>query len=165
MKLRLLLHSECNRSCSGCCNKDWDLAALPIVSSFKGFSEIMLTGGEPMLHSDLIFSTIESIKKEDTKVPIYLYTADVSKVRRVLTLLSELDGLTLTLHNQEDIIPFEAFNSFLLFSDFINKSLRLNVFKGVDLNAFDLSMWRVKKDMEWVKNCPLPLDEVFMRLS
>ena len=26
--LRLLLWEECNRTCQGCCNKDWDLSSL-----------------------------------------------------------------------------------------------------------------------------------------
>jgi hypothetical protein len=43
------------------------------------------------------------------------------------------------------------------------KSLRLNVFKGVSVPK-TWSNWIVKKNMVWIKNCPLPEDEVFMKL-
>jgi molybdenum cofactor biosynthesis enzyme MoaA len=42
-KLRLLVTSECNRSCSGCCNKEWDLDKLPVCESYKDYDEIYLT--------------------------------------------------------------------------------------------------------------------------
>ncbi|MBU1087771.1 MAG: hypothetical protein KKD05_09695, partial [Candidatus Omnitrophica bacterium] len=53
-KLRLLLFTECNRNCNGCCNNDWDLKSLLNEHLFKEYSEILLTGGEPMLHPELI---------------------------------------------------------------------------------------------------------------
>ena len=39
-KLRLLLFTNCNRGCEGCCNLDWDLASLPIVDDFSQYDEI-----------------------------------------------------------------------------------------------------------------------------
>ncbi len=37
---------------------------------------------------------------------------------------------------------------------------------GVDIpDEIDLSNWIVKADIEWIKNCPLPENEVFMRMS
>jgi molybdenum cofactor biosynthesis enzyme MoaA len=51
-KLRLLVTERCARSCSGCCNHDWDLAALPTCESYAGYDEVLLTGGEPMLYPE-----------------------------------------------------------------------------------------------------------------
>ena len=48
------------------------------------------------------------------------------------------------------------------------QNLRLNVFKGIDLMNVDTqhtALWKIKTNIEWVKNCPLPKDEVFMRLG
>ena len=42
--------------------------------------------------------------------------------------------------------------------------MRLNIFHNVDIAKIDLVKWIVKKDITWIKNCPLPKDEVFMRL-
>ena len=49
-KLRLLLLDDCNRNCPGCCNRDWDLQALPLCQDYTPYRLIMLTGGEPMLY-------------------------------------------------------------------------------------------------------------------
>ena len=42
-------------------------------------------------------------------------------------------------------------------------NVSLNVFKGVDLGNEPTGQWKVKRDIEWEKNCPLPTDEVFMQ--
>ena len=73
--------------------------------------------------------------------------------------------MTLTLHGQEDVEDFKFLNGMILKGGRLigNKSLRLNVFKGVDLTGIDLSRWQVKPDIEWIKDCPLPGDEVLKR--
>ena len=44
------------------------------------------------------------------------------------------------------------------------RSLRLNIFKNVKLpNNLDLRYWNTKLNMEWIKDCPLPKNETFMR--
>ena len=48
---------------------------------------------------------------------------------------------------------------------YVKKSLRLKVFKGVDVSGIDLSLWDVKDNIEWIKDCPLPEDEVLMRYN
>jgi len=97
-KLRLLLFSECNRSCEGCCNKDWDLKSLPIVKSYEGYDEIMLTG-----------DTIINIKKQNNTAKIYLYTALTKKPMDIEIILSELDGIVITLHEPIDAFYFHNF--------------------------------------------------------
>ena len=47
---------------------------------------------------------------------------------------------------------------------FKTKSFRLNVFKGVDISKLNTFGWKVKDEIEWIKNCSLPEDEVFMQL-
>lgn len=72
-KLRLLLLDDCNRNCPGCCNRDWDLQALPLCQDYTPYRLIMLTGGEPMLYPEIIREAIAAIRRQ-TNVPIYLYT-------------------------------------------------------------------------------------------
>lgn len=165
-KLRLVLFEECDRTCEGCCNKDWDIKNLPVVEeSFKDFDKIFLTGGEPLLDTELLVSTIKKIK-EETTAPIYLYTAKVDSPFILSNLLhSYIEGITLTLHEPEDRELFVILNS--IFRCNFEKgrfSLRLNVFKGVDISGIDTSIWKVKQDIEWIEDCPLPEDEVLMRL-
>jgi molybdenum cofactor biosynthesis enzyme MoaA len=166
MKLRLLVTKDCDRSCKGCCNKNWDLDGLETVQSFKGYDEVLLTGGEPMLDRDRLLRVIDRIKQENPDAKIYMYTAMVKKpVALTSILLHYLDGITLTLHEKSDVKDFMRFDTLLSTCLTSAKSLRLNVFKGINVNEEHLRCaWIVKSGMKWIKDCPLPKDEVFMKI-
>ncbi len=167
-KLRLLITKECNRNCAGCCNKDWDLDSLPIINSYKGFKLIMLTGGEPMLKPLGIVDVIGEIKEQNKEAKIILYTAKIDEIGKIVGLLCFLDGITITLHEQADVADFVAFYDFMIMYEnqlsLKDKSLRLNVFAGIDMTGVDTSGFIVKDNIEWIENCPLPEDEVFGRI-
>ena len=163
-KLRLLLFKECNRNCEGCCNKYWNLDNIQICNSFKDYDEIILTGGEPMLRPDVIKQTVNDIKKENNKAKIYMYTAYTHN-NELLNILKQVDGLTLTLHDESDILPFWKFH-YKLIKLKLNKSLRLNIFKPLKLyNCPTLKNWKIKNNITWDKGALLPTNEVFMRLE
>jgi hypothetical protein len=162
-KLRLLVTKKCNRTCPGCCNKDWDLDNLPICDSFDGYKEVILTGGEPMLNPNNLIYLIKEIRKE-SQAPIYLYTAKVDNIQRALSILFFIDGITVTIHEETDWDSVAEFNRLLPTN--CRKSLRLNVFKECNLPSYDeFYKWKVKDSIEWIENCPLPTDEVFMKLG
>ena len=158
-KLRLLVTKECNRKCNGCCNKDWDLDNLPVCTDYSLYDEIIITGGEPTLRNDLVF-IITEIKKVNPTAKILMYTANCKySVFLSALVMLYLDGITVTLHTKRDLRSFVEFETGLPKN---NKSLRLNVFKGVPVPALKHN-WIVKSNITWIKNCPLPEDEVFMR--
>ncbi|MCP4900901.1 MAG: radical SAM protein [bacterium] len=161
MKLRLLLTETCNRSCDGCCNKDWDLSALPVCEDFTPYDMIILTGGEPMLFPLQVKETIRQIRQQ-TPAPIVLYTARPTQELAAMLLTGALNGVTLTLHKQRDIKPFQNLREALGMG---SPTLRLNVFAGISLHGVETSGWKVRAGMKWIKDCPLPDDEVFMRLA
>ena len=168
MQLRLLLWDDCNRHCPGCCNKDWDLDALPVCSDFTPFEMIILTGGEPMLYPGQIDQVIDEIVAQ-TRTPIAIYSAKTDCVEAYLHLVNRhlmgeinLLGFTITLHSQADVKPWQQL-AYLLDPAHRHLSLRLNVFKGIDISKADTRGWKVKRDMVWLKNCPLPTNETFMR--
>ena len=105
-KLRLLLFEECDRDCPGCCNRDWDLRSLPVCRDFTPYQGIMLTGGEPMLHPEIIREAVAEIRAQ-TQAPIYLYTA---RTQGLDYLMPILDGVTLTLHDPRDCLPLWRFD-------------------------------------------------------
>jgi organic radical activating enzyme len=140
-------------------NKQWNLDDLELALNWD-YDEIIITGGEPMLRPNITADFIETIKAQ-TSASIYLYTAMPTYVtERVMSLL---DGLTVTLHDQSDVLPFLRVASFLeSLSD--DKSMRLNIFKGVKLLSFaKVPLWQVKDNIEWIKDCPLPENEVFQK--
>ena len=161
-KLRLLLFQECNKNCERCCNKDWDLDSLKKETLFTGYDEIILTGGEPMLKPLFVINTALMIR-EKTLAKIYMYTAKADKILDVLAVLHYIDGITLALHEQSDVVDFMRLDALLLKCE-INKSFRLNVFKGINISNINTSIWNVKSDIEWIKNCPLPVNEVFRKI-
>jgi hypothetical protein len=159
-KLRLLLLKECNRNCAGCCNKDWDLDGLPVAQDYSAFDEIYLTGGEPLLRPSLILEAVRDIRRENEDAPIYVYSAhfDMAKMATVWPIV---DGFTMTIHEQVDVQDFIEMDNAIKVSH--GKSLRLNIFAGIDMDGVDTSKWAVKDGIEWIENCPLPEDETFMR--
>lgn len=170
-KLRLLFTPVCNRACPGCCNKDWELNKLPKVDHFD-YDIIMITGGEPLLYVPELIGYIKAIRAV-SKAKIYIYTARVpARANNALyEIIPYVDGVTLTLHNQNDAAQFTHVLDFMendrqTQEDFKGKSLRLNVFEGIELSPDynSLAQWVIKSDMVWIKNCPLPPDEEFKQI-
>ena len=157
-----MLFQECNRDCEGCCNKDWDLDNLDIAESYKGYEEIILTGGEPMLRPFFVRRVIKEIRRQ-TDAPIYLYTAKLDCLCIARSILSKIDGITVTLHEQNNVEDFKRFNTFLSEELKKDKYLRLNVFKNIDISGIDTKGWQVKNGIVWIKNCPLPKNEEFKK--
>lgn len=170
--LRLIYSPVCNRSCPGCCNKDFDLPNLPRPTHFN-YEEIFITGGEPLLFYDEIVGFIKAIRLvSDAK--IYVYTAKCDDASMLIELLDIVDGITLTLHDVRDWGMFQQF-SFVTREHpeiFEGKSMRLNIFdevasdESLDMYFFTHKTeetWRVKKNIKWIPNCPLPPNEVLMK--
>jgi hypothetical protein len=76
-----------------------------------------------------------------------------------------------TLHDQDDALEFLKFHCYLAGSRQSSKSFRLNIFREVNLRApayhpfHEYPIWQIKDDMVWIKDCPLPRDEVLMRFQ
>jgi len=174
-KLRLLITTDCDKNCKGCCNKDWDIDRFPILP-LHGWSEILITGGEPMLYPLRLDNLLSRIRKVNPDAKKILYTAKMLDLndnsgKEVLyhSIVNKLDGITLTLHNQKDADVFYMYHKNLMFIlaklGKTDISLRLNVFKGLKFfkNKSVVDTWQIKENIEWIDNCPLPKDEVFAR--
>ena len=163
-KLRLLMTKTCNRSCSGCCNKDWDLDNLPIADSYSDYEIIMITGGEPLLFPSELRDLIHDLRGK-TKATIYVYTAKMDDPDLFIDILSRVDGITLTIHEKEDIPDFiklcQAINPELI----KRKGMRLNVFISACVSNSIIPDWWDYKYINWIPNCPLPENEEFKRMK
>ena len=175
-KLRLLVITDCPNHCPLCCNNSWDFSKLPSVTSFD-YDEVMITGGEPLLFVDKVVKLARSIKTlspilypEEGAPKIYVYTS-IAAYFPIRQLLNVVDGIVLTPHSKDDVKRFirlnERLRMYLAENPQLKSSLRLNLFKNIkDMlpEDIDLSIWKVK-DMEWIKDCPVPKGEDFKRLS
>lgn len=163
--LRLLLTENCNRNCEGCCNKQFDLVALPVETDFTQYDQVMLTGGEPMLHPMLVMETAKEIRRQNPTATIIMYTAKTDQAGLLDAVLNYVDGLTITIHEEADWEPLLRFNAGMTTDQRFRKLLRLNVFRDAGYAGFPFDrFWQVKKDIEWIDDCPLPDDEVFKRI-
>lgn len=162
-KLRLVLFDECNRNCPGCCNKDFDLPNLPLCTDYTPYNMIMLTGGEPMLHPEIVLQAVREIRQH-TNAPIVLYTAMAEDKEALGRVLDQIEGITLTLHDSGDIEPFREFNYFYDEGRGKGKFYRVNVFAEAG-RVYTSPRWKAKTDVQWLENCPLPEGEVLMRYT
>ena len=157
------MFEKCNRSCEGCCNNDFDLNALEVVTDYSDYDLVMLTGGEPMLNPKLIVDTVEEIR-QTSNASIYMYTAKSKRALDLIAILHCVDGITLTLHESYDVTPFIELSTLIRKMGITNKSLRLNVFNGINMTGVDTTGWEVKSNIEWIIDCPLPEGETLNRL-
>ncbi len=169
--LRLIITRKCNRSCHGCCNnqeqfKDENIETVTLCT-FLLVDQVIITGGEPLLFATETIRLAEILKKDGKQVIVY--TAFGKNYAAIEKLLEIVDGITLTLHDQSDVDHFRFLNFHLLqYKRWLqdnNKSLRLNVFKGIDLNTVNLSLWKIKDNIEWVEDCPLPENEIIRKID
>lgn len=161
-KARLLFTNDCNRACKGCCNKNWkgEPPRLISVKDAKGYDEIFITGGEPMLYPDQLKELILDLKENNDISKIFLYTARPFPKEKFLEIIDLIDGCTVTLHNFDDRKKFleAGYNSM----EFPGKKMRLNVFPRGKFEVSDSWDFRPKT---WIKDAPLPEGEDFIRLQ
>jgi len=99
---------------------------------------------------------------------IYLYTSCFNKPEIFNCILKLIDGVCVTFHDKEDPLVFKKVLKYIPIDIKRSKSLRLNVFKGIDIwktyTMLELREWEIKEDIVWINPCPLPENEVFKRL-
>lgn len=158
-KARLLFTDTCNRNCRGCCNRNWkgEPAKEITFDELLEFDEIYITGGEPMLFVSDLKELITNLKKHDKKV--FVYTANPYPYNEFLNIMLMTDGLTLTLHNWNDVKTFKALELDKI--NIPNRDLRLNVFPKVTIKNDN---WDVRPK-KWIVDAPLPDGEEFVRLK
>lgn len=161
-KARLIVTYECQRNCAGCCNKNWrgkPPTVLKNIDQLIWYDEVCITGGEPVLFPTYAANLILDIKYLSRQTKVYVYTAAVEHPKELGLVTRVSDGICLTIHTQKDMDVFEAGVYKASVFNLFGKSMRLNIFKGVAARAKWFTGWKVKTDLEWRKDCPLPEGE------
>lgn len=120
--LRLLITTDCNFSCSYCCNnlpeikERFKLCTLDDICNpefTNQYSDICLTGGEPLLNIGLIKQLCEKLSDKHT---IFLYTNGEFLTMTLLNYLSDIgiSKVNIGLHENRIALYFAESSPFLL---------------------------------------------------
>lgn len=154
---RLIVTYSCDRNCPGCCNNQPQNVTKVDIKSLRGYEEVVLTGGEPMLLGDkFLIGLIKTLRKQNKNQRIYLYTANTSLDEHI-KVLDLLDGVTVTLHAEatdDDIRGLKYMSEYLWGEDL---DLRLfideRVYGRYDLSNIRMSAWDVVRKLQWKDKC------------
>ena len=172
---RVILTFDCDKDCSYCCNKYGHIVgkakSICRAEELRGFSTILITGGEPMLKPEKVLSFIGEIKRVNPRAKIYLYTAKFTV--DVLDILSYIDGVHFTLHADIDIVDvlvFEGIQERLF--DYKRKnpdiSFRLYIHPDIKMNINIVPyVWTRLESKPWLSEdeCALPVNETLFKLE
>lgn len=113
--LHLVTTKECARNCKYCCNRQYDLdTQVPTVTKeeLETVEEVLLTGGEPVLFSEVnkIAKDLKATYSNIKKVYVYANAAELAYVRKVLhEPIDCIDGFSISIKNSLDKIAFEEY--------------------------------------------------------
>ena len=184
-KARLILFFDCPRKCEKCCNTDNSLMQQIKHIKFTdllNYSEIYITGGEPLLEPNKVLALIQALKKANYTGKIGLYTAnympksqkDEKYIDAVIEIIKLVDGLQYTMHKDTtlgDITHLQQFTALLntYAPAYHALDYRLNIDEYWYDTIVDYTMlehiWKVIKKMVWKDNCPLPVGEDLVMLE
>ena len=110
--LHLLTTTLCDRDCLHCCNKQMDLNKVKYVSDkdFKKCDTVCITGGEPILYSNVVeiarrikidYKHIKNIYVYANAYELMQYFADNQK-----PLFAVIDGVSVSIKNEKDYFAF-----------------------------------------------------------
>lgn len=162
---RLIITLDCKRKCHYCCNTTAMLDQakhIADLTELDNYSEICVTGGEPMLYPDKTYGIIKKLKRPKRK--IYLYTAlATDTVSLFQMLMCGLDGIHYTLHYNSDVsdIVYGLQDIERLSLEFpTGKSFRLWIDQELKRSVtIQPSSWNRVESFAFIEDCPLPKSE------
>ena len=99
----LFIKKECNHNCPLCCNKQYDISKLPVVTveDLVSADVVCLTGGEPfMIPPGILLNLCKRLKKQYSNIKkLYIYSSNLNPTfidEKWWTLLYEVvDGVNI----------------------------------------------------------------------
>lgn len=165
--IHLMITNRCNRDCKYCCNKQYDVYKIPIVTpeELLDAEQVFLTGGEPFAYADPVGKAYQLRNFFPNIQKVFVYTnafelAEYLKDKNAPMVF--LDGLTISIKNAKDK---QAFEEIVSKDDRVLrlKSNRLYVFKGFE----DVECPPQFKKMirEWQEKFNAAPDSIFRRVE
>lgn len=176
-KARVMVTQVCNRSCTYCCNTEamMTLAQAKKLDEIRGFDEVMITGGEPLLKPEATEAILDVLRRNNPDASFYLYTAWCPSGHNAVleSILGKLDGIQYTLHTNSREMDIERFARMQILiggrrwgGDAGPFSARLYIVPGM-WQSFELrpDYWDRIEKKPWVEDCPLPEGETLFTLE
>jgi len=143
-----------------------DLSRLPVCSDYSTYDIVEFDGGEPMLSPSVMKYAIEIIRLSNQRAKLIMHTSYNRDPMDILHKLDYLDGVVITLHEQEDVEPFLKLAELLHNTGRLDKehskTLKVNVLNGVEIDGIQ-EEWVVQSSSEWEARFTLDKNEEFMR--
>lgn len=175
-KARLLVTLKCERNCHYCCNKQKSImdSATKIDQldeiDWTKFSEIMISGGEPMLDWRRTYKIVRTLRdKVGGGIKLYLYTAKYQK-HSGYEFYYLLDGIHYTVHENAsiaEIIEFEEFQqrSRIYWRRISFRAHVVSTNNRRSITIIEPRMWKRFEIKPWQEDCPLPEGEELIILN
>ena len=159
-KARLIISYRCDKSCPDCCN-EWKGTEQQVkqvtLDEVRGYDEVMITGGEPMLFPDMVREMIPVLRSQGAKT-VYLYTALFRPGLR--SIIELLDGVHYTLHEGARVSDLGRFYDFQNLIQGKPGSFRLYIDSKVDLPVtIHPDRWARLEVFPWMKEIETCLPE------
>ncbi len=170
--IHIVITEKCDRCCPDCCNNQYNMANIPVVSGqeLREAEMVFLTGGEPFAYADPILTAM-SLRSINPNLKIYVYT-NAFELGQYLKKynwryemfghLYGLNGLTISIKEEKDRTAMEQI---------VNKhpevlaleSIRVYTFPGFEDTEVPAA-WD-KRMRYWQKDFIPASDSIFRRLT
>lgn len=112
--IHLMITNKCNRRCPDCCNNQYNISDIPIVTSqeLAEAKNVYLTGGESFAYGDpcLIAERLKMYYPNIKKVIVYTNALELYQYLNKNRLFA-IDGLTISIKNSLDAFVFNSYLS------------------------------------------------------
>lgn len=170
--MHLLITDKCDRDCKYCCNKQYDVNDIPIVTKeeYESVDTVCLTGGEPFKYAEPSYMALRLKNRYQNIKNVYAYANaeplykwleknEYDRFERIV-FTTALDGLSVSIKNEEDASAFEK----LVNHPFI-KSLKSNYLYVMNgLNPEQTGNFKVI-NREWQEDFKPAKNTIFRRLE
>ena len=162
--IHLMITDKCNRKCQYCCNNQYSVTDIPIVTDqeLSEAKRIYLTGGEPFAYANpnYLASKLKEWYLNIERVCIYTNAYELAEYLLKQYPINSIDGLTISIKNQRDK---EAFQNVISKNEgVLNLPYnRLYVFEGFE----DVECPFDKRVRTWQKDFIAAPNSIFRRVS
>ena len=164
--IHLMITDRCDRKCPDCCNNQYDLNEIPIITNeeLSEARDVFLTGGEPFVYSNpcevagflkRAYPNIQRVIVYTNAFELYHYLRDGGQIYNI-------DGLTISIKNNLDSFSFRQ--RLVNYKDILNLSSNwVYTFEGFE--DIECPKEFKKSIRTWQKNFVASSDSIFRRAA